>query len=122
MLKEKAHFRISIGKCHPVQRIGERTDYRLGPKELPEGPIGIGGRGTSSCGGGGAATCGGAEFFAGLCCVTFPALPFFGSCCLMSTGAEAKALGTAFGWAAAGASSLGWSAIGVSGAAAADLA
>ena len=80
-----------------------------------------GGRGTSSCGDLGAVTCGGVEFFAGFCRVSFPALPFFRSCCLMSTGAEAKALGTAFGWAVTGAPGLGWSAIGVSGAAAADL-
>ena len=79
-----------------------------------------GGRGTSSCGDLGAVACGGVEFFAGFCRVSFPALPFFRSCCLMSTGAEAKALGTAFGWAATAASGLGWSAIGVSGAAAAD--
>src|SRR5262249_22712878 len=95
----------------------ERTGWRLGRKGLPEGPIGIGGRGTSSCGGVGAVTCGGVEFFAGFCCVSLPPLPFFRSCCLMSTGAEAKALGAAFGWAATGASGLGWSGIGVSGAA-----
>jgi hypothetical protein len=81
-----------------------------------------GGRGTSSCGGLGAVTSGGVEFFAGFCRVSFPALPFFRSCCLMSTGAEAKALGTAFGWAVTGTPGLGWSAIGVSGATAADRA
>ena len=62
---------------------------------------------------------------AGFCCESLPALPFFRSCCLMSTGAEAKALvaaGAAFGWAVTGASGLGWSAIGISGAAAEDLA
>jgi hypothetical protein len=103
----------------------QRTGQRLGPKGASEGPIGIGGRGTSSWGGLGAVTCGGVRFFAGFCCVTFPALPFFRSCCFMSAGAEAKApviSGTAFGWAVTGASGLGWSAIGISGAAAEDLA
>jgi hypothetical protein len=80
----------------------------------------MGGRGTSSCGGLGVVTCGGVECFAGFCCVSLPPLPFFRSCCLMSAGAEAKALGAASGWAATGAFGLGCSAIGVSGAAAAD--
>jgi hypothetical protein len=57
---------------------------------LPE-PIGIGGRGTSSCGSLGGLTCGGVKFF--FCCATFPALPFFRSCCVMSSGAEAKVPG-----------------------------
>jgi hypothetical protein len=94
----------------------------MGPSE---DPIGIGGRGTSSCGGLDVVTCGGVECLAGFCCVSLPALPFFRSCCFMSTGAEAKAFvaaGATFGWATTGASGLGWSAIGVSGAAAEDLA
>jgi hypothetical protein len=46
---------------------------------LPEDPIGIGGRGTSSCGGVGAVTYGGVAFFAGFCCESLPALSFFRS-------------------------------------------
>jgi hypothetical protein len=60
-------------------------------------------------------TYGGVEFLAGFCCVSFLPCRFFCSCCLLSTGAKAKALapeGTAFGWGC-------WSALGVSEAAAA---